>query len=274
MDISKLIDQVKEKGQDQTQAKKGSDLPPVGTARLRLVEYIELGKQKHTFKGDEKESLRVHCAFELSGKDYPPIDTDDGPRPRVISQTFTLSMSDKAQFFKVFSRMRAGTDAKHIIELTGDRAAFLGQIVHNKSGDKTYANIDFDTLRPAYLEQLAEDGETVIKTPLNVTAALTKPLLFVWQFATPEMWDALYIPGEWEERKDDKGNVTAPAQSKNKWQEIIRKALNFSSLPCHEYAAGAVSKESAEALTEAVGDVVTSKPAAKVDSDDLMVGIA
>lgn len=272
MDISKLIAQVQEKGPDQTQAKKGSDLPPVGTARLRLVEYIELGKQKHTYKGEEKESLRVHCAFELSGKDYPPIDTDDGPRPRIISQTFTLSLSDKAQFFKVFSRMRAGTDVKHIVELTGDRAAFLGQIVHNKSGDKTYANIDFDTLRPAYLEQLAEDGETVIKTPLNVTAALTPILLFVWQFANPEMWDALYIPGEWEARKDDKGNVTAPAQSKNKWQEIIRKSLNFSSLPCHDYAAGAVTKAAADALDTAVGEVETPK-AAVADSEDLMAGI-
>lgn len=273
MDISKLIAQVQEKGQDQTQVKKGSELPKEGTARLRLVEYVELGKQKHKYKGADKESVRVHCAFELSGKDYPPIETDDGPRPRIISQTFTLSMSDKAQFFKLFTRMRAGTTAKHIIELVGDRAAFLGNIVHNKDGDNTYANIDFDTVKPAYLEQLAEDGETIIKTPLNVSSALTKPLLFVWQFATPEMWDSLYIPGEWDAKTDANGVVVRPAASKNKWQEIIRKALNFNTLPCYDYAAGAVSKESAEALTEAVGDVVTSKPAAQPDPDNLMEGI-
>jgi hypothetical protein len=43
----------------------------------------------------------------------------------------------------------------------------------------------------------------------------------------------LFIEGEYPERKDDKGNVTAPAKSKNVFQNTIKNAVNFRGSPIY-----------------------------------------
>lgn len=268
MNIDDMIAQVAAKGPDQSQAKKGFDLPPEGTARARIVEIIELGKHDGEYKGKKKINDKIVLGFELSGKGYEPRDTDDGPVPIVLRSTMNLSQGDNSAYFKMFSRIRG--EAKNIVQLLGNRAAFLVKITHSE--DKKYANIDFESIRPAYLEQLDDEGE-VVKVPIKVAEALTPLKLFVWDFATPEMWDSIFIEGEWEEKKDDSGKVTKPAQSKNKYQEQIRKANNFDSLPCYDYAKGTVSKAAQEAVDKAVGETTPVPPAAAEDPNDPMAGI-
>lgn len=273
IDIDGLIEQVAAKGPDQSQAKKGGELPAAGQTRLRLVEVIELGKHPGEYKGVKKENNKIRLTFELSGKNHPPRQTDDGPKPVLIGTTLNLSQSDNSQYFALFSRIRG--EAKHISQLLGHRAAFLGEVVHEKKGEQTYANIKLDSIRPAYIEQMDSEGE-ITKVPVPVDAALTPCKLFVWDFATPEMWDSIYIDGEWEEKKDDAGNVTKKAQSKNKWQEIIRSALNFEKLPCYDYAKGSVTKEVAQAADEAVGEPskIPEGVRDEVDPEDPMAGIS
>lgn len=253
MNIDSLIGAVQSKGVDQSQVKKGAELPAAGTARARLVGYFELGKHAGEYKGQPKTNNKVQLVFELSGKNHAPRQSDNGPIPQRLSVNLNLSQSENSQYFKAFARMR-GPDTKHMVQLLGERAAFLVDIVHVKKDDRTYANIDMEKIRPAYLEQLDEAGE-VVKTPIPVDSPLTEVKAFVWDFATPESWDAIYIPGEYEERRDDNGKVTAPARSKNVIQERIRAAINFDSLPCHAYALGAVSAEAEKALEQAVGSV-------------------
>jgi hypothetical protein len=43
----------------------------------------------------------------------------------------------------------------------------------------------------------------------------------------------LFIEGEYPERKDDKGNVTSPARSKNVFQNAIKNAVNFKGSPIY-----------------------------------------
>ena len=46
-------------------------------------------------------------------------------------------------------------------------------------------------------------------------------------------WASLFIEGAYPERKDDKGVVTAPAKSKNVFQDTIKRAVNFQGSPMH-----------------------------------------
>jgi hypothetical protein len=56
--------------------------------------------------------------------------------------------------------------------------------------------------------------------------------LFLWAQASREMWDSLYIEGQYDEKKDEKtGKVIYPAKSKNVIQEKIKAAKNFVGSP-------------------------------------------
>lgn len=251
--LQDMVNKVKAQGKNQAVASSGGsyELPPPGTARLRLVGYFEIGKHDKEYKGTHKMVDKVQLVFELSGKNYEPREVDGKKIPIRITITMTLSSSENSRFFKLFSKMRQ-QDTKHCIELLNDGSAFLAEIVHSEDGK--YANIDEATVRRAMLDTLDENGE-VKKVPLKVDPAITEPKAFVWDFAEPADWDALYIEGEYPERKDEKGNIIAPARSKNVIQEKIKAASNFASCPIYSYALGLTTKEGEKALAEAVGKV-------------------
>lgn len=249
--IDSMIEQIAEQGPDQSQAKKGPDKLPEGNAFFRIFAYLEYGKQAIEFKGEHKESQRMRIGLEVSGKNYPPIQTDNGPQPRILwLREMTLSQDDRSGSYKLFQQLRKGSDAKHFAQLLGNRAAFMGEIKHSEDGK--YANVVMDTLRPAYSEAVNEDGD-VVRTPIKVQELRTKEMLFVWQFANPAMWDSIYVEGEFKAKLDAEGNITRPAESRNVHQNRILGALNFDTLPCAEYAKGSVSRAAQEAVDSEVG---------------------
>lgn len=238
--LNALLNKVAATGKDMTQSEKGGGytLPAAGPARLRFVGYYELGKEEYLFKGTKKVANQVELVFELSGPKHPPRDTDNGPVPLRVVMKESLSLNEKAHFFKLFTAMNAahGNTAKHIVQLIGKE--FLGTIIHRKSGDKEYANIERGSVRKAV--RLDEEDKEVL---IPVDPPLSELKAFVWDYADAEMWDSIRIDGMYEERKDDNGVVTAPARSKNVIQERIMQAINFKSCPIYDYAMGKVSPE-------------------------------
>lgn len=263
--VQELLNKVKTVGVDQSVAKTGGnfELPPEGTARLRLVGYFEIGKHKKEFKGTVKYVDKVQLVFELSGKGYEPHNVDGELVPIRKTLTLSLSQSDKSRFFQLFSRMR-NQDTKHMIELLLPEHAFLCEIKHSEDGK--YANLVEESMRRAAVDSVQEDG-SIVKVPIKVADALTPMKYFLWDSATPEEWDALFIPGEYPERKDENGKVVAPAASKNLIQNKIKEAQNFAKSPIYSYAVGAVTKDGTKALDQAIKDAT---PSSSTDAEDTL----
>lgn len=228
-------------GADQTVAKTGGGdytPPAAGSCKLRFVEYIEIGKQSETFLGKPRDRDKVMLTFEVSGPNHPAHVAEDGTKhPIRITITETLSLNEKARYFKLFNRMNYAGTAKHMAQLLGQ--AFLATIIHREYKrtdgtpgvavelyDKT--NQSYTIRAPRNQERDAEGMDIAGKfINIQVDAPISPIKGFFWDFPDIEAWNALFIDGEYPERKDKEGKVTAPAKSKNVVQAKIKLAKNF-----------------------------------------------
>lgn len=238
MDIQAKIAQAAKEGPNMQEAEAFSggnfNPPEEGFCKLRLVKYIELGIHTEDFKGVPKDREKVYLAFEVSGPKITP--REDGS-PHIIGFTETLSLSEKANFFKLFSRMNHAKQFTHMAQMLGK--PFIGRVVHKVVGEgtdkKTYANLrdgDGYTIKAPYTDN-PETGESQL---VSVPEAVTPLQLFLWNFADKEMWDSIFIDGVFEEKKDEKtGKVTREAKSKNYYQNRIKAAKNFKGSPVAEF---------------------------------------
>lgn len=283
-DIKAAIAQAATKGPDMTQAQTGGGgytPPEAGVCLATLIGYIEIGKQKKTFKNQEKVVEQVQLIFELAGGKNAPRELEDGTKlPHRITVTETLSLNEKANFFKLFKKLNYNGEAKHMCQLLGKH--WLVNIIHSDNGKegadkRVYANVRNDdgyTFRPPVRivgDELAGDAKEI---PIPAPEVLSELRLFLWDFPTKPMWDSLYIPGEYEERKDEKtGKVIAPAKSKNVIQEKIKSALNWVGSPMHELLQEGDGLELGE-LGETEVDTGTAAPeAGAAAGDDPLAGI-
>jgi len=268
--VKDMVAQVKAKGKDMTEVTQGGgrELPAAGFVRLRLVGYLETGKVESTWQGQKKIKDTAELIFEASGPKHQPIETDNGKFPIRLTERIKLSYTSQSNWPKLFAQLNWEGKATHVAELLGN--AFVAEIEHVKKTvdgkEQTYANLR--NIRKPF----AVNPETGDEYEVKVDPPLTEIKLFLWDFATPEMWDALYIPGEYEARKDDKGNEISPARSKNVIQEKIRKALNFKGLPIYDYACGNTTAQDTADLDAAVGDVANAETAPQ--EPDALDGVA
>ena len=245
-----------------------------------LIGYIEIGKQKKTYKQQEKVVEQVQLIFELAGGKNAPRELEDGTKlPHRITVTETLSLNEKANFFKLFKKLNYNGEAKHMCQLLGKH--WLVNIIHSDNGKegadkRVYANVRNDdgyTFRPPVRivgDELAGDAKEI---PIPAPEVLSELRLFLWDFPTKPMWDSLYIPGEYEERKDEKtGKVIAPAKSKNVIQEKIKSALNWVGSPMHELLQEGDGLELGE-LGETEVDTGTAPETGAAAGDDPLAGI-
>ena len=270
--IRAAIDAAKNKGPDMTQAQAGGgdfEIAAEGFVRLRFVGYFETGKKESEWQGKKKVNDTAELMFECSGPKHQPREVDGVKYPIRVTERVKLSLNEKSNFFKLFAAMNWEGKATHIAELLGND--YVGRIEHNKKKidgkDFTFVNIR-DVRKP-----FATNPETGDEYRISVDAPITELKLFLWDFATPEMWDSIFIEGQYDERKNDKGEVTSPARSKNVLQEKIMKALNWKACPIYDYATKTVTKEDAAALDAAVGEVEDA-PKAAPEADDPMEGVA
>ena len=254
VDFTKLASAAAAAGLDQSVVKQGGadyTPPAAGPCRLRLVGYIELGKHKGAWQGKAKINTKVVLTFEVSGPKHQPIIMEDGTKvPHLIVVNENLSQSDKARFYKLFRILNYAGDAKHIVGLLG--RAYKGTIIHRKykadNGEEHVAADLYDKeagawgIAPPKYEVVNPDdheepGPTGEFRDLVVAPPLTPLKAFVWDLADMEQWASIFIEGEYPERKNDKGEVTAPAKSKNKYKNMIRNAVNFHGSPIYNLLA-------------------------------------
>ncbi|MDO3559429.1 hypothetical protein [Ralstonia pseudosolanacearum] len=248
-DIQAAVAAAAEKSADMNIAQKGGGgeyVPPAeGFTRLRFVAYVELGKTETEYQGQKKIVDEVQLVFELSGPRHEPKVLENGEKvPHRMTITVTKSLNEKAQFYKLFKMMNYKGTAKIMAQLLGED--FTGKVYHKKfkrkDGTEGVAaqlkNPDtgvFD-IRPPFVED-AESGES---KRVNVAPAITPLKLFLWDMPSKDMWASIFIEGQYEERKNDKGEVVAPARSKNRWQERIKAGINYAGSPIANLLSGAV----------------------------------
>jgi hypothetical protein len=232
-DYLAAINEAANQGPDMREAVQGGggdyEPPAAGGCRLRFVGYCELGIHEETTKDGVKKREKVWLSFELSG---PKHTVEGEAQPHVISWVENLSLNEKANFFKLFKRMNYDGTAKHMAQLLGKE--FLGTVVHKVVGEgadkRTYANLRDEsgyTIRPPFVEDI-ESGET---KRVTVIEARTPIKVFLWNFATKPMWDALFIDGRYPDKKNDAGEIIKEGASKNYHQNRIKAALNFAGSP-------------------------------------------
>lgn len=255
-----MLAQMEQEGTDESVAKAGGSgedfLAPAGkNVRSRLIEFIELGKHEGEWEGKKRVNDKVELAFELSGKGYEPREHDGKLYPYVVRITINKSQGENSAYFKIFNRCR--TTEKQLAQMIG--GAFLLDLEHSKpnSKGKVYCNIVKTEKCPNIKKAVANivDPETdeVVEQVLKVAPPISPLKLFVWNFATPAAWDALFIDGEYPAKIGDDGAVITPAQSKNKIQNTIRAAINFKGSPIFDYANGSVTKDDSAALADSIG---------------------
>lgn len=245
-DLKKTLAHIAKTGPNMQEAQKGGGgdyEPPVeGACLLRFVGYVEIGKQESNWKGQVKVKDKVQLVFEVHGKNYPVKELDDGTKVvHRIKITETLSLSEKANFFKLFRAMSNGrSDITHMAQMLGE--PFRGRIYHNKTEDgRVFARLRNDagySIAPPYVE----DAETGESRKVKVPEAISPLRLFVWDAASKEMWDSLFIDGEYEEGK-----------TKNVFQEAITKAKNFPGSPIYAILQGVYGDDDEDGTNEVEG---------------------
>lgn len=253
IDVLALANAAAATGPNHTEATKGggdggSYVPPAGgIAMARLVGYIEIGDHSKVFKKGQPPEVKpqTRLIFELMGPRHEPKKLEDGTvLPYRITEDINASknygpLNEKAGLYKLFKRMNYDGTATHFSQLLGK--PYLITLSHRKVGEgptaRTYVDIrDDGGYRIAPPRQTNVLDGTI--TEIQVPPAVSQLRLFLWN-AGPDvigkMWDTLFIEGSYPERKNDKGEVTAPAKSKNVLQETVLKALNFKGSPLDEY---------------------------------------
>lgn len=247
-DIQAAIAQAAKQGPNVNEVQKGGGggyTPPAeGPCLGTLIGYIEIGSHEKTVKGVTSVKPFAQWIFELAGgKNAPRKNEETGELiPHRITITTPISRNEKAGYYKLFQRLTNGdTSITHPAQLL--ERHWLLRVVHNKwtpagsTEEITTASIGSATegwnvsppVRPA--DPMDPDSK---EQPLAKPARISDLRLFLWDFPSKEMWDALYIDGEYPERKDEKGKVTAPAKSKNVIQAKIKSAKNWDDSPMAE----------------------------------------
>ncbi len=239
--LADKIAQAAKTGPNMTEAQAGGGdfTPPAqGTAQARLVGYFEVGIHEgddFNNPGKKKDKNMVQLVFELSGPNHQPA---NGQPLRIVVEE-QLALSDRANFFKLFGKMNYAGKATHMAQLLGE--PFLVKVYHKKSADgkRTYATLKgtnktepvgdgYAVTGPFYDDPLS--GKQVV---ITVVPPSTQPKAFIWDVADKEMWDSIFIEGEYSERKDAEGKVTSPAKTKNVIQGKIMAAKNWNTHPLH-----------------------------------------
>lgn len=262
--------------------------PAEGKVFVRFTQYLELGKSDYEYQGQKKTKDNVRLVFEIPPSEkYPGFEYEEEGVKKVRPQTLTIN-ANKTQganggWIQLVNKINHAKDITHVAEALG--RAFKVEIIHNKKEvngkEVVYANINRGKeylIEPA-LREVTDDDGNIEKLPVNVKEPISPILCFLWDYADMEQWNSLYIPGQYEEQKDEKGEVTRPARSKNVIQERIKQAKNFIGSPIYnlleaegqELDVGAV--ENARAAADST-ESQAAQTAAAAAGEDPLEGVA
>ena len=251
IDVNALGNEAIADGVDMTKAQTGGDFTPPaeGPCMVRLVGYVELGKQAGSYQGKPTLKDQVQLTFELSGKNHAPREHEGKVYPHKIVLTETLSLNEKARFFKLFQRLNYDQSAKHMVQLVGKH--FKARVIHRKSKgtdgkeriwpelyDKAAGTYTIEPPRVEIVDQ-DETSDTYMQPTGEYKAIpcreqMSEQRVFLWNRPSLEQWASLFIEGEYEEKKNADGTVKSPAKSKNVIQNKIKNAANFKGSPIEQ----------------------------------------
>lgn len=247
-DLSAIVEQAAAESVDMGEASKGGGgpTPPnAGTCIATLVGYIELGRRvKAGYKGaPDKKVRKARWIFELAGGTNPHTKNDEGVTfaKRITVNTWLpepgKQASDKSGFFKLFSALNHAKDPaiKIPAQLLGKHVkVIVSQETFTPTGGSeiTYGSIgnaqDGFRISPARVDLTDEAGMPTGEFRLiNAPEVISAQRCFLWDYATQEMWDSLFIEGEYEAVEAKDGQPARPAKSKNVIQEEIMQALDW-----------------------------------------------
>ena len=203
------------------------DLPREGVALLRLQSYLELGVKAPTTAG-YKPARTVRMTFELLHPDHQISGTKADGTTFAFPDTLVVYVNvsgPTGRFGKLFAKLNYDGQAVHMSQFVGK--AFLGSITHNKSGDKTYANLtnaagEWTVGAPTHTDPMTNETKVIPVPEMD-----GKPQVFLYDHPQlddndiREMWDSIYIEGE-HPAKGDK-----PARTKNWIQDAISKSMDW-----------------------------------------------
>lgn len=240
--------------------------PAAGPCFARLVSYLELGKEAYDYKGTPKSKDRVRLVFELFGAKHPPtkltVEGVDILIPVRITVNVNKSFGENGAWRKLFAKLNWKKDITHAAEALG--RPFKLTVVHvpdAKKPEVIYANITDDSgtflIDPARKEITDDVTNEISYVDVTVPPAITDLKCFLWDYCDQAQWDSIFIAGEYPEKKDAQGNMTAPARSKNSIQLAIKAATNYVGSPIYNLlSAGGDELDIPDA------DTVTRDPAA------------
>lgn len=250
------------------EVKGGFDKKPAraGIALFRLRSYIEVGQ--HAVKsgqGKGKKFNMAHLEFELVHPDHL-IGPDDKKFPDTLwVRNLNVSQNSGSNYFKLFSAMDYDGKYTSFSQMLGH--AFMGKVVHNVSGDKTYVNMreagkDAPWLigAPRYCADPINAPEAVTVVPVPEMHDTQRLFLFdnpgVAAPMVQKMWDSIGIVGA----KDD------GTPYKNWIQDTVREALNFEGSFVQSVVGGAA------VAVSAVADEVAAATAAAATAEVAATG--
>lgn len=160
---------------------------PEGKRKARLIGYVEIGKHENKFDPSKEPADKFRLRFALFGTD---CQEEDGTPITIDSRDIVISKFERANAVKLFAQMCPKKDADHFMQLLG--RVFWVEIVHNKKGDKVYANLKQESIKPGVKDLLDEEDNVIGVTPIACEDAPEKMYhIFEWAVPSKEDFDAL-----------------------------------------------------------------------------------
>lgn len=272
--------------------------PKAGLTVVTLIGYLEIGVHKHEIPNKPAyESNDVQLIFELNGGVNKAELVDGKLIAKRITVTEKLSQNEKAHYFKLFNAMNYDGQCTHGAQLVGKH--FLADVFVDKGKNgKMYAGLKgpngYTVRAPIVIkgDPLDPDNQQKVVVPAPARAQADNKV-FLWDYASKEMWDSIYIDGEYEAKAAvpaQDGKPAQPAQearSKNVLQAKIRSALNFQGSPIQKIlgdealnleesplTGNPAASESVATSSESATQNDTTNPTGAAGSDPLTEAVA
>lgn len=238
--MNALLQQVKTaKLSDQTVVQKyEAVVTPAGKTIARFVGYVEMGQRPQTYQGKPKPAaMLAYLFFELLGKNHQRTLEDGSTAPIIHMERVTIKTGEKANFRKLFMKMRADdSEITHIAQCLS--RGYILDIKHSQSedGSKTYANCRDADGTWLVAPPRVEDPLTGDVREVPIPEPRTPYKLLLWDQPSKEQWESIFIDGSYT-KTDAKGVETEV--SRNWMQNDIRKnAVNFEGSALHDLLIG------------------------------------
>lgn len=115
-------------------------VPPAGSHPAILVAMIDLGTQKESYQGEEREVRQVFLVWELTAEQMPGSTFN-----HVLGKVYTLSFHEKAGLRKLAEKWRGKAyNAEDEIDygaMVGKPCLLTVEHKQSKDGERTYANL-------------------------------------------------------------------------------------------------------------------------------------